>query len=164
MEISRILSYFDPYSTQHREACDNFSELPVSKKVCIVILTIFAGLATLPLLCLGGLATFRYLTESFSKEQCGVYLEARCPCPAVKKVKLKPATSWNIIEQICRKSIRCPNCADDKRDFRIIVKGLSHKIHCRGLDEPEQTYILSRGQNKIHSLTGYYVYYQLTLV
>lgn len=63
--MTRITSYFNPISKEHH-AFDNFKNLSGGKKFLTVVLTALAAIASLPILGLGGVATFRALTNQFT--------------------------------------------------------------------------------------------------
>jgi len=179
MEVGRVLSYFNPCSTEHKRTCAHFVALSLLNKTCVVALTVFATLATLPLLGLGGLATFRYMTAHLFKagalaqglESVGVYLEAHCPqCPGMqkRKIKLEQAGGYNIIAHLWKSldnhSITCNTC--HKRAVNVIVNGLSHEVayHRQGApDGVREMVTLTSRQKRVYPLDGYYSYYQLTM-
>ncbi len=63
--MTRITSYFNPVSREHH-ALDNFKHLSGGEKILTVVLTALATIASLPILGLGGVATFRSLTNQFT--------------------------------------------------------------------------------------------------
>lgn len=59
-----IISYFNPFSNRFH-SIDDFKKIETMKKVIVCLVTFFAGVVTLPILCMGGVATFRYLVDRF---------------------------------------------------------------------------------------------------
>lgn len=63
--MPRIASYFNPFSKEHY-ALDRFKDLSGRKRFLTIVLTALATIASLPILGVGGVATFRALTRKFT--------------------------------------------------------------------------------------------------